>query len=349
VGAGDRWLAEETSAGCARVAAGIHLNATNVRTAPPLELQLPEPFAGTVTVKWPVSIVAPGESLYLFAAVACSPEALFFPTPAGALAVALPENIDGAWPFVLVHAVAENAAGELNLNAGQRFAQSPPVVTITGFSDTTAQRAAQGFGAAWSDTGGALRVTPGFGPWNPSAAALATAPADGLAFGVRAPGVFAIFESIQLAELTVSPGGNEALVGIVPLGESSEIAFTLSNTGGQPLAGRAFLDEPAGGFQLLDTAPYTLAPGAQTTIRVRFTAIAEQDFEAVLRLTGDPAGARLITLRANVSVPDEKPRRILGCGTGGGAGGAAGDALIAALAFAALALLSRRSASRHTH
>jgi len=345
---GDRWLAEESSAACARVAAGIHLDASNVRTAPVLELQLPEPFAGTVTVKWPVSIVAPGESLYLFAAAACSPEALFFPASAGALAIALPENIDGAWPFVLVHAIAENAAGEVNLNAAQRFAQSPPVVEISGFSDATGQREAQGFGAAWSDSGGALRVSPGFGPWNASAASVATAPLGGLAFGVRAPGVFAVFESMELAELTVTPGGNEALVGIVPLGESVEVSFILSNTGGQPLAGRAFLEEPvSAAFELLDTAPYALEPGTQTTVRVRFTAIAEEDFQAVLRLTGDPAGARQITLRANVSVPDDKPNRFLGCGAGDGArGGAAGNALVAVLTFAAMALLSRRSAAR---
>ncbi|MBI1319232.1 MAG: DUF5011 domain-containing protein [Candidatus Hydrogenedens sp.] len=341
---GDRWQSDESSAGCPRATAGVHLTSDNVRTAPPLVLELPPPFDGTITVTWPASIVKPGESFWLYASAACSPEALFFPSSAGAAATALPDALDGTWPFVLLQAVAMNGDA-LDIDAGDRFAQSPPTVVLEGFGTQTTKREARGFGADWADSGSALRVTPGTGPWNVLYASPAVAPLGALAYSVRVPGVFAIFESIDLAELTVTPGGSEALYGVVPLGESKEIAFELSNTGGQALAGRAFLDDATGAFTLLDTATYTLQPAGQTTVRVRFTAIGTDEFSAKLRLTGAPSGTREITLRANVSVPDDKPNRILGCGAGDGLpGGRGGD--LAVVGVALILLLGLRARQR---
>jgi len=346
---GDRWSVEDEVPGCLRSAGGVHLTAANLESTPPLTIPLIEPFAGTAEITWPAGLVDEGESLWLFASASCTPDAVLSPADGTLLESTLPVTLDDGWPVIVVHALLQDAEGNLSLvEAAARLADNPLTVRIFGFGTSGSGRTVQGYGIGWTGDSGSVSLSPGAGAWSEAAASGVSGSADGIVFDVLEPGAFAIFETPEMADLVVSPGGPSRVLGVLTVGEPFTVSFTLSNVGGSPLTGTATVDDATGDAQVTSGLAYTLQPAEQTTVVVTVTpSAARTEYEAILTLTGDPDGPRTIALRAAVSEP-EKEMQFLGCGArpGGASGAWNSMALGMLLAVAAAADARLRSRAR---
>lgn len=150
-------------------------------------------------------------------------------------------------------------------------------------------------------------------------------------------------EPLPPATLSVSPnpGGGQNF-GSVAQGESAEVNFVVTNSGGGRLTGAASVS--GAGFSALGNTNYLLAQGQNVTITIRFTPTAAGAFSGTATFTntaGSNISINLAGSGAAAPPPPPPPTDGCGCGTTGAPRHGSGGALLALLAALALAGLAQ--------
>ena len=124
------------------------------------------------------------------------------------------------------------------------------------------------------------------------------------------------------------------------VGTSKETTFRVTNIGGGTLTGQASIASP---FSVVGDAQYSLSPGQSATIAVRFSPIAEVDYQASLSFSGGGGASRAVFGTGVTS----KRVIIVGCASveGGGAS-IGGDVAVILGALLLASVLWRRHAAR---
>lgn len=306
-------------------------------------LVVPDPnnFEVTVTVTIDNSAIPAGQTAVLAVKVSCDLENLLAGDPSASVlesnldadGVPVEEIIPGT--FVLA-TVFQYDAGVVTEVQGVSA-----TITYTGLEvNTVEEPTVYQHGTSVVNTGTVRVVGDVAGAWAESAETTRT----GSTVEVTTNGlsVFVVTQPApQVPFLAVRPNPDfTRVVGIVPVGQTRTVEFTLRNSGPGVVAGAATVT--GAGFSIEGDATYTLAGATTDTIRVRFAPTVATPYAGTLTLTGGTNGPLEIALSGEgTTIGSGKTSNFLGCGASEGTGLGIGDMTIVGLLLAAMMAASR--------
>lgn len=348
---GDTWEAVVPSANCQKAVKAVTVIGSAVPGAPVVvTLANPDDPTQSVTVTVPRELVADGEHGVIIVAISCDAASLLFPEDSALLDDDLPSDllVAGA-AFVEISVIVSSDGGATFDEVDDAVVAANPVgVCLTGLAFTPGLVStffSHPTFVGSDDTFGVI-LTGQAGVWDGNAVQNADASGGVLCAEATALSAFAPFEEIDLPptlQVTPNPAFTR-IVGLVEVGKSVTVAFTVKNVGSGTVTGTATLTSNTGGaYQFAGSPNYTLASGATQTITVRFTPVDARDggFPATIAFSSSGGGAASVNL-LGTGTTAVKAFNIFGCGPAEGRpAGGLGDLAVVLLAAGALVALTR--------
>ena len=332
---GDTWGATVDSTNCQRAVAMVTWfgGGDGVVTA---TVSNPEDPTQTAVVTAPRALLAAGEQGVLIASIACDLPSLVAPYPATELLEDLPDGEVAGAAYVEVSVIVSGDGGATFDEVDPALvAGSPVTVSLSGLAFTPGLAATfYSHPTFVNGTDAGVVLEPEAGAWSKAGVQNVTHTGGVLTAETTTLSVFGPFEEVALPPtLKVTPNpAFDRIVGIVPVGESVDVTYTVKNVGSGTVSGGATLSDSSGSFTLVGQTTYSLATNATRQITVRFTPKSEADYTATVTFTGGVAPVTA-TLRGTGTAA-AKWCCLLGCGAGTGATGGYGDlAVVLALAL----------------
>jgi len=340
---GDTWSATVDSTNCQRAVAMISWHGDVVDGPVTATVSSPEDPTQAATATVPRALLEAGEHGVLILAIACDLESLFAPQDATEVIEDLPDGeVAGAAYLELSVIVSTDGGLTFDEIDPARVAANPVALSLSGLAFTPGLAAT--FYAHPSFVGDGVVITAEAGAWSKGGLQNVQTVGGVLQAETTTLSVYGPFEEVALPPtLQVTPNpAFDRIVGIVPVGQTVDVTYTVKNVGSGTVSGSASVSGSSV-FTLVGATGYSLATNATQQVTLRFGPTSAADYTATVTFTGGVAPVTATVRGTGTSAA--KACRILGCGAGEGGGGY-GDLALAVLVALGLAALPRLRRAR---